>query len=336
MSRGATGELFAWVAFVVATPGAVVGCNAITGIGDYEFTSSGGAAATGGGSVGGAAGTGGTGGVGGDLCAAGFQCVPEAAVDAYTIFGPDGSSCPSGWSAVERVLDDRGDYGCSTCACTPDPTPGSCDPGRVREFGSSNCSFQLLSSLTPSDGECVADVVATSDSYLVASADASTPEPCTASSPTADPLDSVLRCSLENTALASCGPGRVCVPDSDPTFSAVCVEQAGSEPCGGGFDTAITLYLGVTDTRTCNCSCEPPPPATCQGAGIELFASEDCSGAPIATIAAGTSCYDTSALSAESYRAEAGSWQDGGGCAPQAGHTGSVQFEQPLALCCRE
>ncbi len=102
------------------------------------------------------------------------------------------------------------------------------------------------------------------------------------------PWDATIRtCRLPDNAL-ECGEGGVCLPAQPEGFeSNWCMYKQGDAECPAGpYSNKMTFFSGAEDTRECtNCTCGTAG-TNCAENAVDVFASPDCEGLPVATIAA--------------------------------------------------
>jgi hypothetical protein len=100
----------------------------------------------------------------------------------------------------------------------------------------------------------------------------------------------VSSCGLEEPL--SCDNGDMCVPPPPEGFDgAACIFQEGDVDCPSpDFAIKKTFYTGVEDDRDCtNCGCGTGT-GTCSGT-VEIYGTDDCSGAAVASVTAGYQTY---------------------------------------------
>jgi len=95
----------------------------------------------------------------------------------------------------------------------------------------------------------------------------------------------VTTCKAEDVGV-TCGEDGVCMPLAPEGFEdTLCIYMEGENECpAGDFSEQFIQYSGVDDTRNCgSCQCGMAA-ANCQGT-LNVFSSDDCTGAPLANCA---------------------------------------------------
>jgi hypothetical protein len=269
------------------------------------------------------------GGMGGSPgCPVGFSCVAEIAAGEYAISAPGSEACPMGWGGSTTVADGV-DPGCTACSCGA-PANGTCDPGTAHRVETAACTGAENTFPNNTDGQCVDINTGASGFFVEPSApDGGACEP-SMSSPV--PLGQSTVCTAP--AGMACGAGMVCVPDTAAPFGDACNLLTGDVMCPAGWPSKVLVHDMFVDTRMCDCNCGDPQSPACMGAQIQLFNTNNCSNAAVATIPADGMCVDTAALSSNSsFLVEAGTWS-AASCASQDNHSGGVAFSGDLTLCC--
>ena len=281
-----------------------------------------------GGSGGGTGGSGATGGGGGPVgCGVGFDCLPVVAAGEYGVLSTTSAACPSGWSGATGVGDGT-DPGCSACTCGA-PSGGGCVSAHRRATAACGGQAQNLTGLV--DGDCID--VNTGASGWVVDAPAPTGGSCAPSASNPLPIFDGTVCTAA--AGQACGAAMVCVPSSGGSFGPACNLLQGDVACPAGWTDKTALFTTVMDNRNCDCNCGGVQGAACTGPVTgDLYASDDCSGVSLLTMAADGACHDTNLLDTNSsFLVSGGAWS-GTSCPAQDNSSGAVSFMDPVTLCC--
>jgi hypothetical protein len=288
------------VSLLLAATGCVAAaCNDISGLNDLTF-----------------------GGASGDeptTCPSGFSCGPASALEDRVIVVPLDQDCPPGSSQTTTVYDGN-DPGCDQCTCRA--SGGTCSNTVAVTLWTVNVCEMALESQEIAG--CV-DIV-TAGSGFSAEAPSQVPATCSPTTSTPLPLAGWRVCSPAGAAVAACGAGETCVPDS---VEALCVvEDSGA--CPADMALAIDGWLVATDTRQCGCTCVPGP---CAGAEFELYEMPGCNGSPVATFEANGMCMSTRGLPGIQ-SVDVGRAQARAGCTGTSNAAGSATFSEEILLCC--
>ncbi len=221
----------------------------------------------------------------------------------------------------------------ASCTCACGAPSGACEDWVLRAYATPSCGG-------PSDAEQMAVGVCDGINAIVASEDAyrlesdnnapggSCPASVSASVPPADPITQRV-CGAQAMA-GGCSAG-VCAPEP------LCIYQAADSTCPTGFTKVLTGFETLTDTRSCTsgCGCAAPS-GECQ-ALVEIFGTNNCSGA-VLTSAPDQACTAYTFSNLATYTALVTADVTAVGCNPVGSGfpTGMVTLSSPVTVCCSE
>jgi hypothetical protein len=303
-----------------APPSTATSSSAASGQGAAAASSS---AASGAGGSGGVGGLGGAGGEGG-LCAT--ACVDLAGGEAVL---RTKSSCPKGWNSMASQFV-AADPGCQPCSCGT-PQGGSCGVSNITTHGGKACgNGNTVAIALLAAGDCI-KLTNGPDSYTTGPSVPSAGS-CEASVSQPFAVQELDVCKPAQ-PLASCGSGRVCQPDLEQE---ICVLLPADVACPVSLPVATLLAESFSDSRQCACACGPANGLTCGKTGIDVFDSDDCSGAAAGSVAANTQkCTPIEGEGDQSIQVLQTTWS-GSPCTALSQHSGTVAFVGKQRLCCPE
>ncbi len=317
---------------------AVPACFLI-GEGTFESTSGGGDPGTGGdggtgtvipagggpqGGGGGAppnSGGGGSGGAPG--CDDGYVCVPEITAGSFVRKRNDGETCDGVWTTPTTYVEPV-KVGCLPCSCDPPPT-GTCDTASIRFYQFGDCSDMAdVANLQAGCG----NLLQTYDAYRLPPS-APSVEACPPVGGGDEPLiNPVTLCGLDRAPMQSCGAGMLCVPAGS---GELCNLLPQGDSCAAGYGSPVDLATIAMDDRNCTCGCTPSTGQTCSATTMDVYDSNNCSGASLGTVTDNNQCTNIQDTSGSIF-VTPGTWS--GGSCEALPTTGDVTFGTTQTVCC--
>lgn len=218
------------------------------------------------------------------------------AVFARVTEGEDAPACPAEYpEAGPTVLEGYADPGPAICSCECDLSMAQSCSSYVYGHSTASCNTYNVYSAT---SENCTNVALTNYAQFYAYLQ-NNPFCMQNKSEEFPPVQwdaSITSCKLPVTATA-CGDGGVCTPLPGGDFEApVCIYKQGDEACPAGvYDTKVSFYTGVEDTRECtNCTCGTVQP-NCNNLTLDLYNGTDCAGLPTNSLTANGACESAAA-----------------------------------------
>lgn len=282
-------------------------------------------------------------------CSVGFACVGTAedwvgpvAINAKPVAEP--VSCAGDFTEVASETMFFGvppaEHDCD-CDCDVD-NGASCGPIEFAVYSNSLC-FSATSLVVDIDDACVDIPGVAADEYVALEVDilgeGCDPDTSGTVIEQVDFLNHAIACEPSRQSSAGCEEEEVCLKIPIVPFdSTVCVLREGDHVCPDGTDyTERTVYYeSLEDDRSCNaCTCTLSG-AECDANQVFVFATNNCSGAPVGSIGATEVCSDPGAQGFSSILG-GGAVADPGNCAENAGSSdelGSLTPSGPTTVCC--